>query len=152
MKIRADDLTGPEIADLLQEHLENMYQITPPESVHALDLEALRSPDISFWTAWEKDELLGCGALKKLDVSSGEVKSMRTAKAHRRQGVASKILEHIIAVAQQRAYKCLYLETGAMAAFAPAQALYARYGFEYRGPFADYIDDPNSVFMVKSLA
>ncbi len=152
VKIRADDLTGPEIADLLQEHLENMYQITPPESVHALDLEALRSPDISFWTAWEKDELLGCGALKKLDVSSGEVKSMRTAKAHRRQGVASKILEHIIAVAQQRAYKCLYLETGAMAAFAPAQALYARYGFEYRGPFADYIDDPNSVFMVKSLA
>ncbi|NEQ34309.1 MAG: GNAT family N-acetyltransferase [Leptolyngbya sp. SIO4C5] len=152
MKIRADDLTGPEIADLLQEHLENMYQISPPESVHALDLEALRSPDISFWTAWEKDELLGCGALKELDVSSGEVKSMRTAKAHRRQGVASKILEHIIEVAQQRAYKCLYLETGTMAAFAPAQALYVRYGFEYRGPFADYIDDPNSVFMVKSLA
>lgn len=102
MEIREDDLTGKEIADLLQEHLENMYEITPPESVHALDLEALRSPDITFWTVWEGDELLGCGALKELDSSSGEIKSMRTAKAHRRRGVASKILDRIIEEAQRR--------------------------------------------------
>lgn len=151
MKIREDELTGKEIADLLREHLENMHEITPPESVHALDLEALRSPEITFWSAWEGDELLGCGALKELDSSSGEVKSMRTAEAHRRKGVASKILEHIIKEAERRGYDCLNLETGAMTEFAPAQALYTRYGFEYRGPFAEYIDDPNSVFMTKTL-
>lgn len=151
MKIREDELTGKEIADLLREHLENMHEITPPESVHALDLEALRSPEITFWSAWEGDELLGCGALKELDSKSGEVKSMRTAKAHRRKGVASKILEHIIKEAERRGYDCLNLETGAMTEFAPAQALYTRYGFEYRGPFAEYIDDPNSVFMTKTL-
>lgn len=151
MHIREDDLTGKEIADLLREHLENMHEITPPESVHALDLEALRSPDITFWSAWEGDELLGCGALKELDSRSGEVKSMRTAKAHRRKGVASKILEHIIQEAKRRAYDSLHLETGSFPEFAPARALYTQYGFEYRGPFGDYIDDPNSVFMTKKF-
>lgn len=151
LEIREDDLTGKKIAELLREHLENMHEITPPQSIHALDLEALRSPDITFWTAWEGDELLGCGALKELDSKSGEVKSMRTVKAHRRRGIASKILEHIIKEAQQRAYDCLNLETGAFPEFAPARALYARYGFEYRDPFADYLDDPNSVFMTKKL-
>jgi putative acetyltransferase len=111
----------------------------------------LRSPDITFWTAWEGDELLGCGALKELDSRSGEVKSMRTAKAHRRKGIASKILEHIIKEAERRAYDCLNLETGALPDFAPARALYIRYGFKYRGPFAEYIDDPNSVFMTRKL-
>ncbi|MBX9257715.1 GNAT family N-acetyltransferase [Desmonostoc muscorum CCALA 125] len=151
MHIRTDDLTGNKIAELLREHLENMNEITPPESVHALDLEALRSPDITFFSAWEGDELLGCGALKELDSRSGEVKSMRTAKAHRRRGVASKILEHIIKEAERRAYDCLNLETGSFPEFAPARALYTRYGFEYRGPFAEYIDDPNSIFMTKKL-
>lgn len=151
MEIREDDLTGKAIADLLREHLENMYEITPPESVHALDLEALRSPDITFWAAWEGNELLGCGALKELDPRSGEIKSMRTANIHRRKGVASKILEHIIQEAKRRGYDCLNLETGSFPEFAPARALYTRYGFEYRGPFADYIDDPNSVFMTKKL-
>lgn len=151
MQIREDDLIGKEIADLLREHLENMHEITPPESVHALDLEGLRSPNITFWTAWESDELLGCGALKELDSSSGEIKSMRTVKSHRRRGVASKILEHIIKEAKRRAYDRLNLETGALPEFAPARALYKRYGFEYRGPFAEYIDDPNSVFMTKKL-
>jgi putative acetyltransferase len=151
LEIREDDLTGKEIASLLQEHLENMHEITPPESVHALDLEALRSPSITFWSAWEDDKLLGCGALKELDSKSGEVKSMRTAKAHRRRGVASKILEHIIKEAQRRAYDYLNLETGSLPGFAPARALYIRYGFEYRDPFAEYIDDPNSVFMTKKL-
>lgn len=151
MEIREDDLTGKEIADLLREHLENMQEITPPKSIHALDLEALRSPDITFWTAWEGTELLGCGALKELDAKSGEVKSMRTTKVRRRQGVASKILERIIEEAQDRAYESLHLETGAFPEFAPARALYARYGFEYRDPFGEYIDDPNSVFMTKKL-
>jgi len=151
LQIREDDLTGKKIINLLREHLENMHDITPPGSVHALDLEALRSPDITFWTVWEGEELLGCGALKELDSSSGEVKSMRTAEAHRRKGVASKILEHIIQEAKQRAYDRLFLETGALPEFAPARALYIRYGFEYQGPFADYTDDPNSVFMTKKL-
>ena len=129
LQIRQDDLTGRKVAELLEEHLENMKEITPPESVHALDLKALRSPDITFWTAWENDELLGCGALKELDLSSGEVKSMRTAKAHRRKRVASKILEHIIKEAKRRGYNCLNWETGASPEFAPARALYALYGF-----------------------
>ncbi|MBD2461253.1 GNAT family N-acetyltransferase [Oscillatoria sp. FACHB-1407] len=151
MDIREDDLTGKAIIDLLREHLNNMHEITPPESVHALDLEGLRSPDITFWTAWEGDELLGCGALKELDSKTGEIKSMRTVDAHRRKGVASKILEHIIQEAKRRDYDCLYLETGSFPEFAPARALYARYGFEYRGPFAGYVKDPNSVFMAKKL-
>ncbi|MEH2166236.1 MAG: GNAT family N-acetyltransferase [Nostoc sp.] len=152
LQIRSDDLTDKKIADLLREHIENMHEISPPGSVHALNLEALRrSPDITFWTAWERSELLGCGALKELDSRSGEIKSMRTAKTHRRKGVASKILEHIIKEAERRAYHRLYLETGAIPEFAPARALYARYGFGYRGPFADYIDDPNSVFMTLAL-
>ncbi len=152
LQIREDDLTGKNIADLLREHLENMHEITPPESVHALDIEALRSPDITFWTAWDGEELLGCGALKELDSRSGEIKSMRTVKAHRRRGVASKILEQIIKEAQRRGYDCLNLETGVIPEFASARALYTRYGFEYRGPFGEYIDDPNSVFMTKKLA
>lgn len=151
MQIRDDDLTGRQIADLLREHLKHMYEITPPGSVHALDLSALRSPEITFWSAWEGDELLGCGALKELNSKSGEIKSMRTAKTHLRKGIASKILEHIIAEAKQRDYDCLNLETGVMPEFAPARSLYLRYGFEYRGPFADYVEDPNSVFMTKEL-
>ncbi|MBW4655548.1 MAG: GNAT family N-acetyltransferase [Kaiparowitsia implicata GSE-PSE-MK54-09C] len=128
-----------------------MHEITPPGSIHALDLDALRSPNITFWTAWDGDELLGCGALKELDSRSGEIKSMRTVTRHRRRGIASKILEHIIKEAEQRAYESLNLETGAFPEFAPARALYTRYGFEYRGPFADYTNDPNSVFMTKTL-
>ena len=152
LHIREDDLTGKNIANLLREHLENMHEITPPESVHALDIEALRSPNITFWTAWDGEELVGCGALKELDSRSGEIKSMRTVKAHRRRGVASKILEHIIKEAHRRGYDCLYLETGAFGEFTPARALYIRYGFKYRGPFGDYTQDANSVFMMKSLA
>jgi len=151
MEIREDDLMGEKVALLLREHLEDMHEITPAESVHALDLSGLRSPEITFWAAWEGEELVGCGALKQLDGKSGEIKSMRTAAAHRGQGVASKILEHIIEEARRRAYACLSLETGAMPEFAPARALYLRYGFELRGPFADYSDDPNSVFMTKRL-
>ena len=151
LQIREDDLTGKEIAHLLRGHLENMIEITPPESVHALDLEELRAPDITFWSAWEGTELLGCGALKKLDSRSGEVKSMRTAEAHRGRSVASRILEHIIDEAKRRGYDHLRLETGAMPEFAPARAFYLRHGFESCGPFAEYTADPNSVFMTKKL-
>ncbi|MBE9080330.1 GNAT family N-acetyltransferase [Romeria aff. gracilis LEGE 07310] len=151
MQIREDDLTGPEITDFLREHLTEMREITPPESVHALDLTALRSPDITFWSAWLDDQLLGCGALKELDLKTGEIKSMRTARTYRGRGIGSQLLEHIIQVAEQRAYDCLYLETGAMLEFAPARSLYLRYGFEYRGPFGTYVADPNSVFMAKQL-
>ena len=151
MEIREDDLTGARIAGLLREHLDNMLEITPPESVHALDIGALRAPGITFWAAWDGDEGLGCGALRELNASSGEVKLMRTAAAHRGQGVGSKVLEHIIAEASRRGYGCLKLETGALPEFAPARALYSRYGFEICGPFAEYRRDPNSVFMTKLL-
>ena len=150
MKIIKDDLTGDAIIALLSEHVADMRRISPPESSHALDLDGLRAADISFWTVWESD-LLGCGALKALDATSGEIKSMRTATAHRGKGVGSKVLEHILAEATRRQYAWLYLETGSMAEFAPARALYTKYGFRYRAPFANYRKDPNSVFMEKAL-
>lgn len=147
MEIRQDDLTGAAIIALLQEHLDEMHRITPPGSVHALDLARLRAPQITFWCAWQGDELLGCAALRELDKGSGEIKSMRTASRHRGKGVAAALLLHVMGVAQQRAYKELKLETGVFPEFAPARRLYLRYGFEFCEPFADYRADPNSVFM-----
>ena len=151
MKIKVDDLTGPEIAALLNQHLESMYTHSPPESVHALPIDKLRSPDITFWSVWENNELLGCGALKELDPQCGEIKSMRTVPRHLRKGVARAVLNHIIEQAKQRGYRRLSLETGSMAAFEPARSLYQRAGFSYCAPFADYIEDPNSVFMTMAL-
>ncbi len=151
MEIRPDDLSGPEIRALLEEHLRHMHSISPPESVHALDLDGLRRPEVTFWTAWEGGELVGCGALKELDARHGEIKSMRTAAAHLRKGVAARLLEHILAEAARRGYARLSLETGSQPAFEPARQLYARFGFEYCGPFADYREDPNSVFMTREL-
>ena len=151
LEMRRDDLSGQEVAGLLQEHLADMYRITPAESVHALDLAALRVPTITFWTVWNGTELLGCGALKELDSKSGEVKSMRTAAAHRGRGVGRAMLEHILKEADRRGYESLSLETGATLEFAPARALYSRYGFTVCGPFAEYQSDPNSIFMTKKL-
>lgn len=151
MDIRIDSLNRPEVGDLLQGHLENMSLHSPPESIHALDREAFRSPDLTLWSAWEDDELLGCAALKELDAGHGEIKSMRTAEKHLRRGVAAGLLEHIIGEARRRGYRRLSLETGSMAAFAPARALYRRFGFDYCGPFAGYVEDPYSVFMTKTL-
>ena len=151
MHIREDDLTGERTIAFLREHLDNMRAISPPESVHALGLRGLRSPEITFWSAWEEDELLGCGALKALGVKTGEIKSMRTVVAHRGKGVGSKILERILREAKMRGYTSLNLETGSQPEFAPARGLYERRGFGYRGPFAGYTDDPNSVFMTKKL-
>jgi len=149
--IRVDDLRGPQVQQLLQQHLHDMTRYSPPESIHALDLDELRRPEVTFWTAWHADELLGCGALKELEPRHGEVKSMRTAHAHLRKGVARKMLTHIIAVARRRGYARLSLETGANAAFTPARALYTSFGFTYCEPFAQYVPDPYSVFMTRVL-
>ena len=151
MKIVVDDLRGPEVRGLLREHLRGMMQLSPPESVHALDIEGLRRPEVTFWTAWEGGELLGCGALKELDAGHAEIKSMRTAARHLRRGVAKAILLHIIEEAGRRGYRRLSLETGSMAAFEPARRLYAAFGFTFCGPFADYAEDPHSVFMTREL-
>ncbi len=151
MEIRIDDLRGPEIAALLTEHLECMAQVSPPESRHALDLEQLRQPGITFWTVWDDRQLAGCGALKEVDLSHGEVKSMRTAKTHRRQGVASTLLQHIIAEAKRRGYRRLSLETGSVPYFEPARSLYRKAGFEACEAFVGYRPDPNSNFFTREI-
>lgn len=151
MKIIIDDLTGSEVILLISEHLHGMTLHSPPESIHALGLEELKKPEITFWTAWEGDQLLGCGALKELDRQHGELKSMRTASAHLRKGVAQAMLEHIITEAQRRGYTRLSLETGSMDAFTPARKLYEKYGFHYCPPFGDYEEDPNSLFMTRAF-
>jgi putative acetyltransferase len=152
LRIRLDDLQGPEIAAFLQEHLAEMHSVSPPESVHALDLAGLRRPEIAFWTVWLGPDLAGCGALKELARDHGEIKSMRTAHHHRRQGVGTYLLRHIVQEAARRRYRRLSLETGSQPHFAPARSLYASFGFQPCGPFGDYADDPNSVFMTKLLA
>lgn len=151
MHIREDDLTGPEIIALVQDHLDHMYAITPPESIHSLGIEALKVPEITVWSVWTGDELMGCGALKALDAQRGEIKSMRTALVHRRKGVAALMLQHILQEAQRRRYTWIGLETGAREDFDPARALYAKYGFRERGPFGSYGPDPNSFFMEQRL-
>lgn len=150
--IRIDDLRGVEIAALLQEHLRDMHATSPPESVHALDIDALRQPDISFWSLWHNGDLAGCGALRQIDAWHGEIKSMRTVAAYRRRGVGMRLLQHIISTARFRGYRRLSLETGSMDYFAPARELYRRFGFTECEPFADYVPDPNSVFMTLMLA
>ena len=151
MRIIIDDLRGAEIVRFLQEHLDDMHRHSPPGSVHALDLDALRRPDITFWTCWIDDALAGCGALKQLDPTHGEIKSMRTAPAFRQRGVAATLLRHILATARERSIERLSLETGSPDAFEPARALYRRFGFVECGPFADYVEDPWSVFMTRAL-
>jgi len=151
MNIKIDDLRGSEIYELLQEHLQSVALHSPPESVHALDIEALRKPEITFWTVWESGELLGCGALKELNSQHAEIKSMRTSSRHLRKGVAKNLLSHIFKEAKRRGYSRLSLETGSMEAFEPARKLYANFGFTYCEPFADYVEDPYSVFMTRAL-
>jgi putative acetyltransferase len=151
MEIRVDDLTDQRIIDLLHVHLQGMTLHSPPESIHALDLGGLRRPEITFWTAWDDEELLGFGALKVLDPHHGEIKSMHTAAAHRQKGVARRLVEQILEEATRRRYTRLSLETGSMEAFEPARRLYSQFGFEYCGPFADYVLDPYSVFMTREI-
>lgn len=151
MEIRIDDLSGREIIELLEEHLRCMARVSPPESRHALNLDQLRKPGITFWSIWHGPELAGCGALKELDQQHGEIKSMRTAYAWQRRGVAAQMLRHILAEAQRRGYRRLSLETGAMEYFEPARRLYAGFGFVRCQPFGTYVEDPNSVFMTREL-
>ena len=147
MKIEIDDLTHPAIHSLLNEHLQSMHELSPPESVHALDLDTLRQPGVTFWSAWEGPLLLGCGALMELGPRHGEIKSMRTPAVQRRRGAGRAILAHIIDVAVNRSYDLLSLETGSAEAFKPAQVLYRSAGFMPCAPFGTYRDDPYSVFM-----
>ena len=151
MKIEIDDLSRPAIHALLQEHLHSMRALSPPNSVHALDLQALCQSDITFWSAWEGSQLLGCGALKELGNRHAEIKPMRAPAALRRQGAGRAILAHIVGVARSRACERLSLETGAIEAFRPAQRLYESFGFVRCGPFSDYAEDPYSVFMTLRL-
>jgi len=151
MDIRVDDLGGQEIIQLLRAHLQDMSLLSPPESVHALDLEALRKPGITFWSVWQDADLMGCGAIKELDSRHGEIKSMRTVPSQLRKGVAATLMRHILAEAKRRSYERLSLETGSTEPFAPARSLYASFGFKPCAPFADYVDDPFSVFMTREI-
>jgi len=151
MEIRLDELRDPAIHALLEEHLADMRRISPPESCHALDLDRLRQPEISFWSVWDGATLLGCGALKTISAAHGEVKSMRTTAAARRRGVARAVLAHIIETARTRGLSRLSLETGSQPFFEPAHQLYESFGFERCGPFEGYREDPLSVFMTRAL-
>jgi len=151
LDIREDDLTGPEVIALLAQHLDDMHTHTPAESVHALDVDRLRADGVTFWSAWSDGRLAGCGALKQLDPTHAEVKSMRTADDLRGRGVAGTLLTHMIAEARARGYRRLSLETGSNPPFEPARRLYERFGFAYCEPFGDYELDPWSVFMSLDL-
>ena len=151
LDICIDDLTDLRIAAFLEEHLADMRAVSPPESKHALDLAGLQRPEVTFWSVWSDSALVGCGAIKRLDASHAELKSMRTSARHRRSGIAARLLAHILAEARRRGFERLSLETGSMPFFAPARALYAAYGFEPCAPFGDYRPDPNSVLMSRRL-
>ena len=151
MTITEGGLDEPDVIALLGEHLQGMADHSPPESVHALDVNGLKAPDITFWTMRDGKELLGCIALKQLDEKHGEIKSMRTVNAHLRKGIAAALLEHLVVEARQRSYDRLSLETGSGPGFEAAHALYRKFGFEYCGPFASYRDDPFSRFMTLRL-
>jgi putative acetyltransferase len=151
MEIVVDDLSGPEIAAFLTEHVRQMHEITPIESAYALDLDGLRRPDITFWTAVDGTTVVGCAALKQLDPTHAELKSMRTAPARTRTGVASRLLEHVIGAARQRGYRRISLETGTDEFFMPARRLYEKFGFDYCDPFGDYTPGPHNTFMTRAL-
>ncbi|MCG8638290.1 MAG: GNAT family N-acetyltransferase [Desulfobacterales bacterium] len=149
--ILIDDLSNPKVIEFLNDHLRHMVEITPPGCVHALDVEALKKPEITFWTVWERSVLVCCGALKELNATHAELKSMRTAPSHLGKGIASRLLEHILTEAKKKGYQRISLETGSYDAFTPARNLYEKFGFKYGKPFSDYNENPNSVFMTKDL-
>ncbi|TXC97474.1 GNAT family N-acetyltransferase [Streptomyces sp. ISID311] len=151
MRIVVDDLSGPEIAAFLDEHVQQMRSLTPLESKHALDLDGLRKPEVTFWSVSDGDVLVGCGAIKRLDAGHGELKSMRTRPTRQKSGIASLLLEHILTEAGRMGLTRLSLETGAAESFLPARRLYEKFGFQYCAPFADYRPDPNSTFMTRPL-
>lgn len=151
LRFELDDLSRPEVRELIAQHLAGMHATSPPESVHAFDVEKLKAPGVSFWSAWAKHMLAGCGALKRLDGQRGELKSMRVADTFRGKGVGRAILEHLLAQARTEKLESVWLETGSGPAFEPALKLYESAGFTRCGPFGDYRDDPFSVFMTLKL-
>ena len=151
MKIIIDDLTGGEVLALLEEHLYEMYATSPPESVHALDVEALKASNITFFSGWKQQQLAGCVAIKTLDTHSAELKSMRTAKPFRRCGVASQLLLFALEHAKMKGFSSVSLETGTQDYFLAARTLYKKFGFVDCGPFGSYSIDPNSHFMTRAL-
>ncbi|MGI3090726.1 GNAT family N-acetyltransferase [Vibrio diabolicus] len=151
MRIEIDDLERPQVLALLEEHLQDMYATSPPESVHALDVSKLKLPSITFWTGWDGEQLLGCVAMSELEDGHAELKSMRTTPSARKQGVASRLLNHVIEQAKHQGIQRLSLETGSMAFFEPAHRLYEKHGFAYCEQFGDYQPDPNSRFMTLAL-
>ena len=151
MDILEGGLDAPDVIELLRLHLESVRENPTPGGAHVLDRAGLKRADITFWSAWDGAELAGCCALKELDVAHGEIKSMRTAKAHLRRGVAAMLLKHILQEAQRRGYRRLSLETGSMEYFEPARRLYRKFGFRPGPPFTGYVEDPNSVFMTMEL-
>lgn len=152
IRVERDDLSSAAVIALLDEHLAEMREVTPdPASVHALDVSALRAPEVDFWAAWEDGRLLGCGALKRLSAQDAEIKSMRSARNSRGLGVGQLVLEALLDSARAGGYRRLLLETGSADFYRPAHRLYQRNGFVFRGPFADYREDANSVFMELAL-
>ncbi|MBF9002961.1 GNAT family N-acetyltransferase [Vibrio nitrifigilis] len=151
MDIKIDDLSGVEVIKLLHEHLSDMHATSPPESAHALDVDALKSPDITFFSAWIGGDLQGCLAIKQLTPQHVELKSMRTSNSSRKSGVATKLLTHAINFASDKGYQKVSLETGTHEFFLPARNLYEKFGFTYCEPFSDYKTDPHSHFMTLDL-
>ncbi|WP_299491836.1 GNAT family N-acetyltransferase [uncultured Shewanella sp.] len=151
MEIKIDDLNNGAVVQLLREHLEDMYATSPSESVHALDVNALTTPEITFFSCWENNELLGCAAIKELNAKHAELKSMRTSNHARKSGVGTRILKHILKVSADRGYTKISLETGSQPFFKPARHLYEKFGFQYCDPFSDYKLDPYSQFMSYAL-
>lgn len=151
MEIEIDDLSSGDVLKLLDEHLKDMYATSPAESVHALDVDALKAPEVTFFSAWENEQLLGCAAIKKLNATHVELKSMRTSSIARKSGVASNLLNHILEIVRSQSYERISLETGSGDYFIAARNLYEKFGFSYCEPFADYIEDPSSKFMSRAL-
>ncbi|MFC3094241.1 GNAT family N-acetyltransferase [Alteromonas sediminis] len=151
MEIKRDNLNGSKVIALLEEHLSDMYATSPPECVHALDVQALKSPNIIFFSAWSNGSLAGCIAIKNLDSHSAEIKSMRTSHQFRGQGVASELLAFVLNFAKDQGYKTICLETGTQDYFSAARNLYKKFGFSDCGPFSDYKLDPNSHFMSRDV-
>jgi putative acetyltransferase len=151
MRIVQGGLDDQQVIDMLRFHFDTNHAITPPESVHVFDISRLKEPDVFFYSAWDGETLLGVGAFKILTPTHGEVKSMHTNRALRRSGTGAAIMLHLIDEARARGLKRLSLETGSFDYFAPARALYAKYGFTECAPFGDYKPDPNSTFMTREI-
>lgn len=151
LDIREDDLSGAATRALIGRHLAHSAEFSPETSDHSLALDALKDPRVTVWTVWDGGAILGCGALYALDPEHGEVKSMHTAEEARGRGVGAVVLTRLIEEGRRRGYRRLSLETGVTAAYAAARRLYQRHGFAVCPPFADYVDDPHSVYMTLAL-